>query len=217
CNFAQPWWHPDNYALVGTPVKLFFCPSNRTSGFIDLGPIALQWGITLPPQAAACDYAFCRGANGAIPRDWTRIPLAVRAVFHIRQPDRGAGLRLTDISDGTSHTFAIGDAAGSSFYTIRDLNNPGQSATNTLTGQPAYLEQSWSAPGVEGVSHPWYGSVLAVAAQDGVAPDPRGEPVDRRAGTPTGGGGGPVGGHRRGRGPNSGIPRPAPRRPPTPC
>jgi prepilin-type processing-associated H-X9-DG protein len=80
----------------------------------------------------------------------------------------------------------MGDAAaGTSFYQVRDLQNPTQPAIYPLTGRPINLEQSWSAAGVGITSHPWYGSVFAVTAQYGLSPDPRDEPMNRRPATPT--------------------------------
>ncbi|HKB35516.1 MAG TPA: DUF1559 domain-containing protein [Gemmataceae bacterium] len=200
-HFDVPWWETVNYQAVGTPVKVFFCPSNRTEGFIDLGPMAVQWNNPLPPRAASCDYAFCRGASGSLTEDWSRIPAQVRGVFHLRQKDTGAlGLRLLDITDGTTTTIAMGDAAGgNSQYPIYRLDNPSQVAINSLTGQPAILEQAWCATGAEDSTHPWYASVVAVTAQYGLAPDPRDEPMNRRPGTPTATGGDPFGDNRNGR------------------
>ena len=199
-HFEDPWYLPSNYQAVATPVKLFFCPSNRTDGSMDLTAIAAQWNTPLPPIAAGTDYAFCRGANGALNRDWSRIPLEVRGVFNIRPTGDKTGVRIADIADGTSNTFAMGDAAGgTNVYLVRDLVNPDQAAIDPLTGQPAILEQSWGASGVTDVSHPYYGSVFAVTAQYGLASDPRDEPMNRRPGTPTVSSGDPRGDNRLGK------------------
>ena len=130
----------------------------------------------------------------ALNRDWTRIPLQVRGVFNVRPTTDKSGVRIADIADGCSNTIAMGDAAGGTpVYLVRDLTNPTQAVIDPLTGQPARLEQSWGAAGVGEASHPYYGSVFAVTAQYGLAPDPRDEPMNRRPGTPTVFGGDPRG------------------------
>src|SRR4051794_32455021 len=200
-HFDDAWYQPSNYQAVGTQVKLFFCPSNRAGGAIDLGPISAQWGTTLPPSAAACDYAFAKGANAALYRDATRIPLGARGVFNVGPPGVPlAGVRIGQVSDGTSSTLAMGESAGgNSSYLVRDLNNPGQPATDVLTGAPVPVDQSWSAAGIETPDHPWYGSVLGVTAQYGLAPDPRDEPMNRRPVTPAVASGDPRGDNQSGR------------------
>jgi prepilin-type N-terminal cleavage/methylation domain-containing protein/prepilin-type processing-associated H-X9-DG protein len=185
-HFDAPWYAPPNYQAVGIPVPIFFCPSNRTGGLLDLKPYEFQWQVKLPPVAAGCDYAFCRGANGALTNEWAATPLAVRGPFGVRKPgETKSGVRLAEVTDGASTTFAMGDAtAGSATYLVRDLSNPDQPALGT-DGQPITLEQSWSAAGVGDAGHPWYGSVLGVTAQYGLPPDPRDEPMNRRPATPT--------------------------------
>jgi prepilin-type N-terminal cleavage/methylation domain-containing protein/prepilin-type processing-associated H-X9-DG protein len=206
-HLDQPWWDQSNYQAVGTTVRVFLCPSNRTSGAIDLGPIAAQWNTELPPQAAVTDYAFCKGANGALNPDWERIPPQVRGVFHVRPPDTPlAGVRLGDITDGTTSTIAVGDAAGNnSRYPVRDLKNPSQPAIDVLTGRPALVDQAWGAAGAGDPSHPYYGSVFAVTAQYGLAPDPRDEPMNVALVAPAVVSGDPRGDNRAGRDSVSGF------------
>src|SRR5262245_28727523 len=133
-HFDEPWYAPVNYQAVGMEVPIFFCPTNRSFGQLDLARFVLEWGVPLPPVAACCDYASCRGANGAVHRDANRIPLAAQGVFNIARTDNPrTGVRLEHISDGTSNTIAMGDAAGgTSRYLARDLANPGSAAIDPL-------------------------------------------------------------------------------------
>jgi prepilin-type processing-associated H-X9-DG protein len=185
-DFDEPWSAPANYQAVGVEVPVFFCPTNRAHGQLALAPFVTQWGVPLPPLAACCDYAFCRGANGAVHRDWQRIPHQVQGVFNIVRPAEKGGVRLGHVRDGLSNTLAMGDAAGgTAVYLARDLANPSRSVVDPLTGQAVPLEQSWSAASMSDSGHPWFGSVMAVTAQYGLPPDPHDEPMNRRPVTPT--------------------------------
>jgi prepilin-type N-terminal cleavage/methylation domain-containing protein/prepilin-type processing-associated H-X9-DG protein len=206
-DFDVPWYETSNFAAVAVGLKLFFCPSNRDQGALDLNPIANQWNTTLPPTAATCDYAFCKGDNGTLSSKWQRCPPPLRGVFGPRDPGQ-PGVSLLEITngDGTSTTFAVGDATGGNLrYLVRDLNNPSQPVINPLTGQPIPIDQAWGAAGVTDPVHPYYGSVFAVTAQYGQGPDPRDEPMNRRLATPSVSSNDPFGDNRTGRDWTSGF------------
>ncbi len=198
-DYSSHWYDKPNYTAVGQEVKIFFCPSNRARGSIDLRPLQKQWGAAMPPSVGACDYLLCKGANAGLGPDPSLVPAQVRGLFNIARADRSVvngqlqfgptpsfRIRLTDITDGLSSTFAIGDGAGgNSSYLAADLNNPSQPAFEPFLDGPAVLDQSWAAASLGDPSHPWYAVVFGVTAQFGLPPNPRDEPMNRRPGTPT--------------------------------
>lgn len=191
-NFSVNWWSGTNLATCQTPVKTFLCPSNRDNGNLDLSSSSFMnslytYGFPAGYSVGHSDYALCRGANGSIPLNWTLIPKSVRGVFNLEvvgQPK--VEIKLTDILDGTSNTFAIGDSvSGSSQFVARSV--PSNSPYLVSWGGanvPVPLVQSWCA-GVLNTSRSYYGSAVAVTAQSGqIAGTERDEPMNRNPGTP---------------------------------
>ncbi len=199
-QFDKQWYDSANYAAVEQQVPIFFCPSNRTSGVLDLTPFIQQWGAPMPPFVGACDYVLCKGANACMGTDVSGIPPQARGIFNESQYGsivfpQGGGLwsnipqqavRFASITDGLSNTFAIGEAAGgNSYYVVADINNLSQSAVEPFINGPAKMDQAWGAASVGDTQHPWYASILGVTAQIGFGPDPMDEPMNRRPGMPT--------------------------------
>jgi prepilin-type N-terminal cleavage/methylation domain-containing protein/prepilin-type processing-associated H-X9-DG protein len=197
-NLKKQWYARPNYAPVGVEIPLMYCPSNRTGGAMDLTAEIYAWGGPMPPRVGSTDYLLSKGANAAIHQNAGLIPLACRGVFNVyadsSNPDfinldgitSGLVVRLTDVTDGTSTTFAIGEGAGNTpRYPLREMTVVGQKvvlgtrpAINPYTGEVIYPDQAWAAASVAGENHPWYTSVFGVTAQYGLGPNPRDEPMN---------------------------------------
>jgi prepilin-type N-terminal cleavage/methylation domain-containing protein/prepilin-type processing-associated H-X9-DG protein len=199
-NLKRQWYARPNYAAVAFELPLMYCPSNRSGGSMDLTAEIYAWGGDMPPKVGSTDYILCKGANAAIHQNAALIPTTARGVFNVyvdgTNPDfqnldgvtRGLVVRLTDIKDGTSTTFAIGEGAGNTpRYQLRQMtlvNNQvalgNVPAINPYTGAVIVPDQAWSAASIAGENHPWYVSVFGVTAQYGIGPDPRDEPMNNR-------------------------------------
>jgi prepilin-type processing-associated H-X9-DG protein len=179
-RFELPWYDQANAEAVGKTIKLFYCPSNRDTGSMDLRDYATFWSCYLPPSAGSTDYAFNKGANATLTRRSSRIPYDVRGTF-----DVNSKVRIADIYDGTSMTFAMGEASGGENFPIRSLIDPTQTVIDPATGRTALADTGWATGCVGNAGNPYYSSLFAVTAQYGFAPDFRDEPLNRKPVTPT--------------------------------
>jgi prepilin-type N-terminal cleavage/methylation domain-containing protein/prepilin-type processing-associated H-X9-DG protein len=133
------WYEAPNADIVSVQVPVFLCPSNRTSGVIDMSFLVPFAGKPLPDLAAS-DYLMCKGANAAM-CERVQIDPAFRGVF-----DVNTRTRLGEIQDGASNTFALGEGAGGTpRYRIRHFYQDTMAAQDLFPGQSPYIDQSWSS------------------------------------------------------------------------
>jgi prepilin-type N-terminal cleavage/methylation domain-containing protein len=97
-NWNLPVEHDSNLAARTTIQKLFVCPSDRSTGLF-----TIENAQNMPlAQAATNSYAACFGVGVDIDDELDD----GNGLFF-----RNSRVRLTDITDGTSNTFAIGERA----------------------------------------------------------------------------------------------------------
>ncbi len=107
---ALIWSHANNRTAIGTEVRLFFCPSNRSTGTFTFNSITI----------AATDYAFNAGMDNIIDGRFEYHPLPYRGPFMVALTSQ-RGTRFAEIQDGLSNTFAAGEVAGGSAkFTARE-------------------------------------------------------------------------------------------------
>jgi prepilin-type N-terminal cleavage/methylation domain-containing protein/prepilin-type processing-associated H-X9-DG protein len=177
---TKTWYQSPNAAIVSVQIKTFYCPSNRTSGVTDTSFLVAAAGMPLP-NVACTDYLLCKGANGAL-CEHIQIPVNARGVF-----DVNTKTRLSDITDGTANTFAMGDGTGNNVrYGIRKYYPDTTEANPLFPGQSPYIDQSWSSGAMATQALNTIGllggSCLGVTAERGGFADP----FDERMNNPLG-------------------------------
>jgi prepilin-type N-terminal cleavage/methylation domain-containing protein/prepilin-type processing-associated H-X9-DG protein len=161
----QLWYAGTNAQLVTVPVAVYFCPSNRSRGAVDVQFLVPRVGFPLP-NPTACDYLLCKGANSAFCAT-TQVPGPARGIF-----DVNTSTRISDITDGTSYTFAAGEGAGGNpRYLMRRYYPDTQPEPHPQTRQPTVADQSWaSGPLATEALHSFdavFGSTLGITAVRG--------------------------------------------------
>jgi prepilin-type N-terminal cleavage/methylation domain-containing protein/prepilin-type processing-associated H-X9-DG protein len=113
-DHAHSYWEQDPTVLA-TPIPMFTCPSNDAQTISDQA--FEEVGVPAGLRLATTDYAFSRGATDA----WcvsNEYPPRENGLFHIVGDGFAEVATLRQISDGTSRTFAMGEAAGGENWTV---------------------------------------------------------------------------------------------------
>jgi prepilin-type N-terminal cleavage/methylation domain-containing protein/prepilin-type processing-associated H-X9-DG protein len=161
-----PWYFTTNFAVVQTEIKIFFCPSNRVEGTLNLQAVGGFMQVPMPNIALA-DYGLCKGTNAALCTQ-SQAPPRTRGVF-----DVNSRTRIGDILDGTSNTIAAGDAAGgNSRYGARKNWDDTTPSVNPSTGDPNRIDGGWAPGSVANIdlvnaTGSLYASGLCVTAECG--------------------------------------------------
>lgn len=176
-NQSQGWWDPANAPAAVTPIPLFFCPSNRSTGNMTLAPAVIAavkaaTGVTPPSNPASTDYVFCYGANSNLTSPDT-VPKEARGAFGITTGTlRYKGRAFKHITDGSSNTFAMGEAAGNNLRWKVRQTYTGTTAAKNSFGE-ILIDQSWSNASIPNATMvaltggPYLsGSVLGVTCQN---------------------------------------------------
>jgi len=97
-NLLLPVEHPSHQAVRTTVLKIFVCPSDR-----DTGVFTITSDANAPlADAATNSYAACHGTGPDLEEELD----VFNGVF-----SRNSRIRVTDITDGSSNTIAIGERA----------------------------------------------------------------------------------------------------------
>jgi prepilin-type N-terminal cleavage/methylation domain-containing protein len=101
-DFASSWKSPGNLAVAQVRVPVFLCPSSANG-------VPQDGGVSGAPT----DYAFCKGAQAYLCRNGAIRPGS--GLF-----DVNSARRIADVRDGTSQTFAMGEAVSGPNVPARD-------------------------------------------------------------------------------------------------
>ncbi len=162
-DFRRPW-EQQTAQVARTPIPIFFCPSDTGENPGEdpaFGALAGQLGLPIGGTFGATTYALSKGPNFR----WSNRPRA-----HQQQGmfDIGLGVKHGAISDGTSNTICIGEAATGTNWTVCEgqscVGPPATGPTGVVTAFQAWLIPQPNSTTYKGAGLPARTSMFASSA-----------------------------------------------------
>jgi prepilin-type N-terminal cleavage/methylation domain-containing protein/prepilin-type processing-associated H-X9-DG protein len=146
-NQNEQWSHPVNVPVTRTPLAVYQCPSNPSSGQLDgdPDPATAPGGVYAANLIATSDYSASKGVNSAVqtylPSGFLNglfnDPASSGAALHQYYPGllpQNVDAKLADCTDGLSNTIAYVESAGRPAVWVKGPRRQGSLPTNRING-----------------------------------------------------------------------------------
>jgi prepilin-type N-terminal cleavage/methylation domain-containing protein len=135
-------WYMQKASVAKCSVKVFNCPSSQdfpnpyTDLFVGFAAQFIQSPIG--DTLGRVDYVLCKGVSNGFCRTPSNIPANERGMF-----DYNLKTSIKHLTDGSNHTFAIGEGAGGPHWKL--CSTPGCTAPDLAAPLPAYSSEPYYA------------------------------------------------------------------------
>jgi len=182
-RFDVSWFDEANARAIGMEVRVFYCPANRSRGRHRHGPDRGAVGVLHPalrgrsgitPSARARTPDFRSNDEGSAKRAW-----AVRNRIRDDDGTVSGTVRLIDVTDGTSATFALGGSSRQ-LAEVPDSRSerPHPNRDRSVSrGNPRCWISVGGRDGLPGIVPPVVRQRVAVPRKFGMPPDLNDEPL----------------------------------------